>query len=171
MITDTYAEYLVKHRNGAKEMLIQVLIVLVASLVSGFGVTFLSAYIGGLSAILVVLVIYAAYYLVTSFYLEYECIFTNGDLDVDKIVCKRKRERLVTVKCEDLELFKAYRPEEHVGKDYQTRIIAVEDLNKSDNYCIVARVAGKGKTLVVFTPNDKIIEAIKKFAPKQSVML
>jgi hypothetical protein len=167
---DTYAEYLVKHKNGVKETLIQLLIVFAAAFVSFISVTFLAAFVGGLSAVVVVGVIYGAYYLVTSLFLEYECIFTNGDLDVDKIICQRKRQRLATVKCENIEVFKRYVPEEHRNKEYQTRIVAVEDEKRSENYCIVANVKGKGKTLVVFTPNDKIIEAIKKFAPKHVVM-
>ncbi len=167
---DTYAEYLVKHKNGVKETLLQLLIVFAAAFISFISVTFLAAFVGGLSAVVVVGVIYGAYYLVTSLFLEYECIFTNGDLDVDKIICQRKRQRLVTVKCENIEVLKKYVPEEHKNADYQTRIIAVEDEKKSENYCIVARVQGKGKTLVVFTPNDKILDAIKKFAPKHVVM-
>ncbi len=169
MISDVCEEYLVKHKNGAKEIILQVLIILLAAAVSGFGVTFLSKFIGPISTALVVFVIYGAYYLVTSFFLEYECIFTNGDLDVDKIICKRKRERLCTVKCEDVELFKRYRPEEHIGKEYQTKIVAVADEKSDENYCIVARIKGKGRTLVVFTPNEKIIDAIKKFVPRNSI--
>ena len=34
----------------------------------------------------------------TGFDTEYEYIFTNGELDIDKISAKRKRERIVTVK-------------------------------------------------------------------------
>ena len=104
-----------------------------------------------------------------SLFLEYECIFTNGDLDVDKIINQRKRERLCTVKCEDVELFKLYRPEEHVGKEYQTKIIAVADEKSNDNYCVVATIKGKGRSLVVFTPDEKIIDSIKKFIPRGSI--
>ena len=166
MISDVCAEYLVKHKNGAKEFILQTLIVLLASAISGVGVVFLG---GPLGAILTVLVIYGAYYLITSFLLEYECIFTNGDLDVDKIINQRKRQRLCTVKCEDVELFKRYRPEDHIGKEYQTKIVAVGNEKSDENYCIVARIKGKGRTLVVFTPNEKIIESIKKFVPRNSI--
>lgn len=166
MISDVCAEYLVKHKIGAKEIILQALIVLLAAGISFAGMFFLGGPIG---ALITVLVIYGAYYLITSFFLEYECIFTNGDLDVDKIINQRKRERLCTVKCENVELFKLYRPEEHVGKEYQTKIIAVADEKSNDNYCVVATIKDKGRSLVVFTPDEKIIDSMKKFIPRGSI--
>ena len=40
---------------------------------------------------------YGTYFLVTTSYVEYEYAFTNGELDVDKIIAKKKRSSLVSI--------------------------------------------------------------------------
>lgn len=162
---DTCAEYMVKHRNSVFDIIFQFLLVILAAALALFVVIFVK----GIGALLAVLIIYGAYYLITSRFLEYEYIFTNGDLDVDKIINRQKRQRLITVKAEEIEKFSVYKPEEHINGNYQTKIFAVKEDKNPNNMCLVVRSKKKGKTLIVFSPNEKISDAIKKFAPK-SVM-
>ena len=46
-----------------------------------------------ISTVLILIIGFAVYLGVRFQYVEYEYSFTNGDLDVDKIMAKRKRER------------------------------------------------------------------------------
>ena len=94
---DHFAEYLVQKRPTSQDRLKQGLIVAAAVV--------LSVLIGAISVltgwlfllVLVIGAIYGAYYLLTGCYTEYEYTVTNGELDVDKIVGKRKRSHLLTV--------------------------------------------------------------------------
>lgn len=43
--------------------------------------------------------LYGGYYLTTKLDVEYEYIFTNGEIDVDKITAQRSRKRLITFRC------------------------------------------------------------------------
>ncbi|UKI37385.1 MAG: DUF6106 family protein [Clostridiales bacterium] len=38
-------------------------------------------------------VVYGAYILITHFNVEYEYILTNGDIDIDKIIAKKKEKK------------------------------------------------------------------------------
>lgn len=42
--------------------------------------------------------LYGGYILITNMSVEYEYIVTNGEMDIDKIIAKRRRKRLITVK-------------------------------------------------------------------------
>ena len=159
---DTYAECMVKHRSTVLDIICQFLLVILAAVLVSLVVIFVK----GIGALLAVLIIYGAYYLITSRFLEYEYIFTNGDLDVDKIINRKKRERLITVKSDEIEKFALYNPNEHINGNYQTKIFAAENDKDPQNMCLVVHSKKKGKTLIVFSPNEKISEAIKKFAPK-----
>lgn len=162
---DMYAEYMVKHKTGAKDLIFQFLIVFVAAvLVAGCIIL-----VQGIGFLLAALAVYGAYYLISLKFLEYEYIFTNGEMDVDKIINRKKRERLITVKSEEIERFSRYRPEEHIKGNYQTKIFAAENDRSAENMCLVVNSRKKGKTLIVFTPNEKISELIKSSAPR-SVM-
>ena len=41
-------------------------------------------------------------------YLEYEYSITNGDFDIDRIIGKAKRERIISTNCKDFEEFGVY---------------------------------------------------------------
>lgn len=165
MTNDTCTEWLVRHRPSAKDIICLFGIVLLAAIVVFITVGFLGAYIGGLNLPLAVLIVYGAYRLITNFFLEYECIFTNGDLDVDKIINRARRERIITLKHTEIESVKVFDPEE-VKRFSGTVINASANDKQSEDYAIVAQSAKKGRVLVIVTPNEKLLECIKKFSPK-----
>ena len=51
---------------------------------------------------------YGTYFLVTTSYVEYEYAFTNGELDVDKIIAKKKRSSLVSINVSSFSDFGKY---------------------------------------------------------------
>ena len=79
---DTFVEELVVRRNSIKNLLLEVLIVLAAAALAAVVWLFLSPIF---PAMLVILV-FAAYLGIKFQGVEFEYSFTNGDLDVDKIM-------------------------------------------------------------------------------------
>ena len=95
MNNDFYSEQLEAKKSGSSETAKKILIGVLTALVAAF--LFLII-IFPLSLLLVGLVFYGGYYLMTGIDTEYEYILTNGDLDIDKITGKRKRKRLLSTK-------------------------------------------------------------------------
>ena len=96
---DSYCEYIVKKKNGGKELAIQALIVVAALAVFALFMV-LGAVIPNFSMITTLLAfgaLYGGYRLITNMNVEYEYIVTNGEMDIDKIIAKRSRKRLLTV--------------------------------------------------------------------------
>lgn len=159
---DTFVEELVVRKNGVKELLIGIGIVLLAILLIGVCFLFLAPLFPALLVILVV----GAYLGVKFQGVEYEYSFTNGDLDVDKIMAKRKRKRLVEIEQQQIKVMAPYTAEyESETKDYQ--ISQVIDASSSKNaagrwFLIYETKEGK-YVFLVLQPSKRFREALKKY--------
>lgn len=116
-------------------------------------------------------VIYGWWYLVTSFGIEYEYALTNGELDIDKIIAKRRRKRLITVNLKDAEVIAPVASPDHrrefENPNIKTSIDASSSPSSPSAYFIVVNHKKTGYTRVIFEPNDKIIEGARIAAPRK----
>lgn len=169
-MSDVFVEYLVVKKNTGKDMLIKSGLFLVAVLISILCFIFLfPTGLGSIGLLLIVGVIYGAYYVGSLLNKEYEYIVTNGEMDVDCIMARRKRKRLITVKCKDFEAIGPYDPAKHQNANYKTRIIACDsEASKNVWYCVVQHKS-LGRTLVVFNATARILEAFRTFLPRTMV--
>lgn len=168
-MADTYIEYLVKKRSGTKDILLKLLIV-VAAVVLTLALFLLSPILGAFSMIGYMLgcgVIYGAYRLIGMMNLEYEYLLTNGDLDIDKIMNRNSRKRMLSVKCSSFEAFGPYKAAEHQNKSYQTRILACTNPEDPDVWYASFKHSKHGHTLLVFNASERVLEAIRPFISKQ----
>lgn len=165
---DVFIEHMVRKQRTPTTALCKVGIVAGAVVVSFLVMTFsrLVPMLSFFSPFLVMGVLYGAYYLITSMNVEFEYAITNGELDVDQIIAQRKRKRLVSVNCRQVESFGRYKAGEHEGKQYQTKIIACDSLASDDLWHCTLRLKESGLTLVVFSANQKMLDAIKPFLPR-----
>ena len=89
-------------------------------------------------------------------------------MDVDKIIARRRRKRMLTVNARKFEAFGNYRAQDHAGKDYASRVYACTSPDDPGNYYAVLTHATLGKTLLVFTPNDRVLEGLRSYIPRQA---
>ena len=92
---DFFCEYMVKHKKTAKDNIIVAGSVILGVILSAAAVLFLVRYIAAIAALIVVGIWYGAAYLIRSTDVEYEYILTNSMLDIDKIMSKKVRKRVV----------------------------------------------------------------------------
>lgn len=128
-----------------------------------------AALIPFLAIFILVAVCFGAYYLITSRSLEYEYSITNGDITIDSIIYRRKRKRVISLDAHSIEAMGIYKPEEHSGKSYDSRIFASTSYDGRDanSWYFTARHPQMGNVLVVFNPEEKVRNAIKPFLPRQ----
>lgn len=106
-------------------------------------------------------IIYGTAKLLPMFNVEYEYIVTNGTVDIDKIIAKRDRRRILSFECQDI-----VRTGRFNGSNLPVQNGASTHIcgNKEDAYFLVG---GKSKKFVlVFSPNEKTIAAIRESAPR-----
>lgn len=95
---------------------------------------------------------------------EYEYILTNEDFDFDKITGKRKRNRLITIKFNTVEEFDKYDGTQ--GSDVAATVVATDNTGEGIYY-IIAKHKTHGRTMVLFTPNDKMIGLTLQALPRK----
>ena len=165
---DVFIEYMVKQQKTLKTFLLKALII-AGTIILALILLLFSHALGMFSFVAVLFVVgsfYGAYFLVTSLNLEFEYSITNGEMDVDKIIAQRKRQRLISVRWRNVEAFGRYKPSEHTGKSSAEKIFACDNPGNDNLWYCITRVPQKGQVFLVFNANEKMLEAIKKYLPK-----
>ena len=162
---DNFCEQLVaKKRTGAD--IAKIVLTLLGSMLLGSAViyfalisVFLVLILGGM------IIIGLGAWIAAGFGVEYEYIVTNNEMDIDKILGKRKRKRMITV---DLTRAVAFEP--YTGQDDQDTeadvIVQASTGTEEDAYCLVCEHNDYGKVKVIFNPNERTRDSIIQELPR-----
>ncbi len=164
-MTDVYVEQLVSVQKNAKDYVIFVGTCVLTTVISFALIVF--AFVSGLPILSLVAaaLIYGATKILSNVGVEYEYIFTNGDLDVDKITGKSNRKRLITIDCAELIKVKK------VGRGYKQKDdcdMLLSYCNPADEYVysFTFRHKSAGKVRVILSANEKLLAAVKTSVPR-----
>lgn len=164
---DSFAEQLVKREDTSSDKMkkyliygggifITIALVILAVLKMGSTVSIIMLLLAGGAG-------YLTYFLGTSTYVEYEYAFTNGELDIDKIIAKRKRVELLSADVRKFTAFGKY-SEDIDDSDDLTTVISSDNI-ASHEYYADFECDKYGKTRLIFAPDEKILEYIMDFLP------
>lgn len=159
---DVFVEELVVRRKTVLNLLLSVGVVVVG-LALAIAVWLFVPFI---STVLMIIILFAAYLFIKFQYVEFEYSFTNGDLDVDKIMAKRKRKRVLELNQKQIKVMAPYTAEyESETKDYQ--VSEVLDFSASKNaagrWFLIYEKTGGGYCFVVLQPSARLREAMQKY--------
>ncbi len=116
--------------------------------------------------LIVIAVIYGSYKLFSKVSVEFEYIFTNGDLDVDRITAKSSRNRVVSIKCSTAEKYGEYKGQPAPSSVAQTYRFCNED--SENQMYMIAPNRGEGTVMIIFAPEERMREAIEKYIPRNA---
>ena len=170
MINDVFVENIAKKKRGFSTILFKVITMLTSVVVAVlFFFTFVLVVPKFLSVVFFIslFIIFMGYIITTAFNIEFETCLTNGVFDIDKIINRRKRKRLVTFRLETVEEIGRYNPAEHENKTYDNKFIACSDIEDEDVWYMTFRHYTFGHVLVVVNANEKMLNGIKQFIPRQ----
>ncbi|MBR4224199.1 MAG: hypothetical protein IKR73_05265 [Oscillospiraceae bacterium] len=160
-MNDFYAEYLVEKRSDGKDTAKRILLLV--------GMTVLCIVIflftGPVGILLSALVVYGGYYLFTGTSTEYEYIITNGSFDVDKISGRRSRKRLISTEISTFTDFGKL-ADAPAAPSGCTTVLASDNSGGEDWYADLKHKSA-GNVRIIFSPNEKIIEGVEMFLPRQ----
>ena len=154
---DFYTEQLVKRQKASSTTLIKAILIIltVLSVVLIFMIPF--GIIGP------VIMIALDVFLFRSMDVEYEYLFVNGSLDIDKIMAKSRRKNMEMT---DLEMMAPsgspeLRPYQGLkGTDYSS------GMPGADTYELIVVNNGEKKK-IIFEPNKTVCEGLKMLAPRK----
>lgn len=145
---------------------------ILAAFVVSFICILFTAYLGPFTLLLIVGAFVGAFYLIKTSSKEYEYIYTNGEIDIDMISGKTSRKRMVTIKPENMSKLEKYTPDSY--KRLKTPDI-IKNLdfssgNPHDTYIIVTTL-NSTKTLILFSPSQRLLEAWEPVLRKRRIIL
>lgn len=159
---DTFSEQLVTRSNTKSDTIKKILISVAAILIAAL-LMWLSIVFGFYSLIILVFAaLGGGVYLVGNMDVEYEYIITNDEMDIDKIIGRRKRKRMITLDLKSAEDFGTYPSEDDINVD--ATVHATTGMEKDAHYLLVNH-GSYGKVMLIFNPNEKTREAIMQEVP------
>lgn len=180
---DTYMEYMLKHKKEKKDILIIAgviaagvvltcaLLLLIFSVAYVLAGSQISSFAFSVGFVLIALVWYGAYLLIGTRNIEYEYILTNSEVDMDRIMSRRGRKRIVSFDFAEAEICANIEDSTHNFKynnpEPDRKVIDMTgDKSRGGVYFTdyYDNEAGE-KRRVLFQPTSKMIEAIKRFNP------
>lgn len=109
----------------------------------------------------------ASFFLKKKFYVEYEYVFTNGEIDVDKIVEMKKRSRVITFDIKNVELIAA--EDSQYYRDFSNKPDKTITLfpGTNDRRVYVAMLTGGNERVQIrFAPDEEFLSVCFKYNPR-----
>ncbi|MBP0982342.1 MAG: hypothetical protein J6A19_01320 [Oscillospiraceae bacterium] len=158
---DNIAEQLVEKRRSGADTAKKILISAGALLIASF---FMYLAMMGMFTMVIfaVLVLGGGVWLLGNFNVEYEYILTNNEMDIDKIIGRRKRKRMITVDVSKADEFAPYPSDHDVNVDATVHAYTGSE---TDSYYLIVNHSDYGKVKLIFNPNEKMREAITQELP------
>ena len=165
---DTFVEQIVRVKRTGKDYLTIAAIWLGAIVLIG-AMFFLMGFSAGMLSVPAIigtaLVIWGAVKLTSLTYIEYEYIFTNRDFDVDKIVAKSSRQRVLSFKVPSVQKYGKYNAEARIS-DSIKKVYYTCDKDSKDAMYIITPVEKEGTIMLVFEPNERLAKALEDNIPR-----
>lgn len=183
---DVFMEHLVPKKKDSKDKLIIGLIIAGGVVITlllfavMLGIAFAVAASGqqnsgggmifSIGFLLIAFMWYGAILLINTRSIEYEYIVTNSELDIDKVMSKKGRKHLITIDMKDVTCL-ARIDDDQYNSVYKNPPQGVRVLNYSamsqNGYTYFADAVIEGeRTIVLFQPTNKMVEALWRFNPK-----
>lgn len=106
-------------------------------------------------------------FLLRRYNIEYEYVFTNGDLDIDKIINKSKRKNAMSISVRSFETMVPV-----ANKDYErevshfTKLYDFSSGTVKDNTYAVIFDKDKERVKMIFEPDEHMFKAIRSYIPR-----
>ena len=159
-MSDFYTEQLVKRKTPVSSLLIAGLLILATVLSLGL------IFVMPILILIPVVLIIADVFIIRGMSLEYEYLYVNGNLQIDKIIAKSRRKTIIDMNINELEVLApkgAAELRQYQGvkaKNYGSRT------NPSGSYEMIYVQSGVKKH-IIFEPNSVIVDGMKMLAPRK----
>lgn len=179
---EVYFEHLVKHKKETKAKVCVALIytfaviltIVMFGLIYAFALALAGSDFGqfafSIGFVLIAFMWYMIILFAKRFNIEYEYIMTNSFMDIDKIMSKSQRKRVMSFDFADIEICANIKDDEH-NSEYKRENpnIKIVDLtgDKLNGGIYFVDFNNEGtRTRVLFQPTSRMIEAARKFNPR-----
>ena len=162
---DTYLEFIIRKKYTFGKIVLLIFLYTLASVLSVgvFLVAITSPVVMQLSGFLIALLFFGVWFVHKKLSVEYEYILTNDELDVDRIVAKRSRKRLVTVSVKNFDEFGQVEDNSIFKRKREFKVVLDASIGKDSINRYYATFYNKhgDRMLLIFNPTSKMTDAFK----------
>lgn len=161
MMSDTYVECMVKKRTGILMQFLKILTIMLAVVFILLGCFLWPALIIG------IIMAVAAYFVYLNTDLEYEYLYLDREISVDKVMAKSKRKKVEQFDVQRIEILAPLNS--HRLDGYKNRKVKTVDYSSGVAGQPETRYAMyyEGDLKVILEPNEQMLRAIKNVAPRK----
>lgn len=162
MNEDNYVEWLVKRKDPVYAMPVKILMVCICI------ISVLSALQTVFGVVIMTLAGLATYFVFLNLSVEYEYLFAEGGLSVDRIMGRARRKKMFDCEKDDVQMVAP--ADSYVLKDYVNQDTKEKDFTSGrKNAKVYALVYRKGaeSLKILFEPNEKMLNAMRRAFPRK----
>ena len=161
-MSETYVECLVKHKSSIIGVIVKWILILATAFfgfmgILGATIPFIIAVVTGILAYIVNL----------RSDLEYEYLYLDREITIDKIMSKSKRKRVGTYEVSRMEIFAPYishRLDAYKGRKVEEKDCSIGVVQKPDRRYVMYYEGGQR---VVLSPSAEMVNTLKNVAPRK----
>lgn len=158
---DTFIEQMVKRKNDAMIVGKKIAVVLIAVILFSLVFMLILSPLATVGLLLGAGIIYGAWWFISSMNVEFEYIYTNGEMDVDKVMAKRKRKRLTTVRISSFDVFEPFDSDQYDSRKYDKVIDAAAFPDDPGAWYAVYQNREGKQCCLVFSPNEALLKELQ----------
>lgn len=160
-MNETYVEWLVKKKTPSYMAFLKILTIMLAVCFIVVGFVFLPALLIGL------IFGVAAYFIYMNADLEYEYLYVDKELTVDKVMAKSKRKRVASFELDKMEIVapvRSWHLDNYKNRNDKTTDYSSGEEKQPDRRYVFYY---DGQQKVIFEPNEDMIKAMQMAAPRK----
>lgn len=165
IMSDTYVECLVKAKATSSGKFLKILLIMLTVVFGFFGM------IGFIiSLVAAVITGVGAYFIHMNSDLEYEYLYVDKELSIDKIMAKTRRKKVGTYKIERMEILapvKSYHLDNYKNRNVKAKDYSVGEELKPDKRYVMYYEGGEK---IILSPSEDMVKAIRSIAPRKVFM-
>ena len=174
MTGDVFMEYMIRRRPDTKQRLVKIGIGLAAlivplALMFAAGAIAQLSFLASLTPFFFVGSLWGGWTLLKRQNLEFEYIVTNGILDVDKIIAKSSRKRLVSVDCRSMEVLAHVGSywNQYQGQQFGATIEAAGSPQSPHRWFAIFNGKDGKRTVLFFEPNETMLATFQSLMARK----
>lgn len=164
-MSDMYRELLVKREPKTSDRLFQIGLILLTVLAAA-AVIFVTPW----AAVVLIALCVFDYFKFPAFHLEYEYLYVNGELDVDKIMSQKSRKKAASYDLADhMELIAPWDSHEmdYYRKGHQGKVTDFTSGRADAKVYAMVYGGDKGTEIVLFEPDKVMLQDMQRIAPRK----
>lgn len=160
-MSDTYVECLVKAKQSVVAKFFKILLIVLTVVFCVIMLVFMPAMFLALATGV------GAYFVNLYTDIEYEYLYLDKELTVDKVLAKSKRKRVATYSIDRMEVFapiKSYHLDNYKNRDVKVKDYSIGEERQPDlRYAMYY----EGGEKIIFSPSEDLVKALKNVAPRK----